>query len=153
MASLKPFRYGVLLRVRQRQEDLKSLALAEMRRAVHTAEEQHSEIVGEQIAALTAAAALTRERFDASDVRCYFSYERYLSRLAVEKHAELMHLRTQEEVRRGELEQAMKNRKILERLKEHRDAAYQYELGREEQHYLDEVAVNRAAMANGRRAS
>jgi flagellar export protein FliJ len=149
MAFKKTFRYGTLLRVRQHQEDLKSMALAEMRRAVHCAEEQHKEIVGQQLAALSTAAALTVERFDASDIRRYFLYERYLARLAVEKDAELTNLRAQEQERRSELEQAMKNRRILERLKEHRQRAYDYALGQEEQKRLDEVAVNRAAVADG----
>jgi flagellar protein FliJ len=149
MALRKLFRYGTLLRVRQRQEDLKSMALAEMRRVVHYAERQHAEIVHQQLAAFSAAAALTREHFDASDIRRYFLYERHLSRLAVEKDAEITHLRGQEHERRNELEQAMKKRKILERLKERQDHAYQYALGKEEQKRLDEVAVNRAAVADG----
>ena len=148
MAPGRPFRYGVLLRVRQRQEDIKSLALAEARRAVHFAERQHREIVGQQLAAFSAAGAHAQERFDASDVRRYFAYERHLSRLAVEKDAEIKDLRVQEEKRRGELEEAMKKRRILERLKERKDRAYRYVMGKEEQKRLDEVAVNRAALAD-----
>ncbi|MFO7975983.1 MAG: flagellar export protein FliJ [Candidatus Hydrogenedentota bacterium] len=151
MALKKPFRYGTLLRVRQRQEDLKSMALAKMRRAVLSAEQQHKEIVGQQLAAFSSAAAMTREHFDVSDIRRYFLYERHLSRLAVEKDAEITHLRTQEEERRSELEQAMKDRKMLERLKERRERALQYALGKEEQKRLDESAVNRAVVGDGPR--
>ena len=82
MAPAKQFRYGTLLRVRQRQEELKSMALAQMRRAVRVAEQQRSEIVGQQMSALMTAGERTQEDFDAGDVRRSFLYERHLSRLA-----------------------------------------------------------------------
>ena len=150
MVPSKQFRYGTLLRVRQRQEELKSMALAQMRRAVRVAEQQRSEIVGQQLAALTTAAERTQEDFDAGDVRRYFLYERHLSRLAVEKDAEITDLRTREDERRLQLEDAMKDRKMLERLKARKEKAYQYAVNKEEQKLLDEAAVNRAAMGEGR---
>ncbi len=153
MAAAKPFRYGTLLRVRQRQEDAKSTALAQMRRAVRSAEEQHREIVGQQLAAFESAAALACEQFDASDIRRYFVYERHLSRLAVEKDAEIAHLRREEDERRSDLEEAMKRRKVLEKLKSRKDEALKYMLGQEEQKRVDEAAVNRAAQADGPRKS
>ena len=58
--------------------------------------------------------------------------------------------RTREDERRLQLEDAMKDRKMLERLKARKDKAYQYTLNKEEQKLLDEAAVNRAAMAEGR---
>ncbi|MGI6458608.1 MAG: flagellar export protein FliJ [Candidatus Hydrogenedentales bacterium] len=149
MAPGKPFRYDTLLRVRQRQEELKSMALAEMRRAVDFAEQQRAEILEQQFAALNAAGELTQREFNASEVRRYFSYERHLARLAVEKDAEIRHLRSQEHGRRKELETAMKRRKMLERLKERLDEAYDYVMNREERKRLDETAVNRAALADG----
>ncbi|HPJ98109.1 MAG TPA: flagellar FliJ family protein [Candidatus Hydrogenedentes bacterium] len=149
MAPGKPFRYDTLLRVRQRQEELKSMALAEMRRAVDFAEQQRAEIVEQQFAALNAAGELAQRQFNASEVRRYFSYERHLARLAVEKDAEIRHLRTQERGRRKELEAAMKRRKMLERLKERLEEAYDYVVNREERKRLDETAVNRAALADG----
>ncbi|HOH33080.1 MAG TPA: flagellar FliJ family protein [Candidatus Hydrogenedentes bacterium] len=149
MAVVKPFRYDTLLRVRQRQEDIKSMALAEMRRAVHFAEQQRAELVEQQLAALTAAGELARRQFDAGEVRRYYAYERHLARLAVEKDAEIRHLRTQERGRRTELETAMKRRKMLERLKERLEQAYDYVMNREERKRLDETAVNRAALADG----
>lgn len=149
MAPGKPFRYDTLLRVRQRQEKLKSMALAEMRRAVDFAEQQRAEILEQQFAALNAAGELTQREFNASEVRRYFSYERHLARLAVEKDAEIRHLRSQEHGRRKELETAMKRRKMLERLKERLDEAYDYVMNREERKRLDETAVNRAALADG----
>ncbi len=125
------------------------MALAQMRRAVRVAEQQRNEITEQQVLALTTASELSREEFDASEIRRYFSYERHLSRLAVEKDSQLAHLRTQEQGRQAELEDAVKSRRILERLKERKDKAYQFALGKEEQKRLDEAAVTRAAMADG----
>ena len=43
----------------------------------------------------------------------------------------------------------MKRRKMLERLKERLEQAYEYVMNREERKRQDETAVNRAALADG----
>ncbi len=147
MPRRRPFRYDTLLRVRQRQEEIKATSLGSTRRAIRTAEHQRVEIVREQMTMLEEAGKAAEREFDASDVRRYYQYERHLARLAVEKDADLAQLRKVEQDRRAELEEAMKQRRVVERLKERRQRAFLAELNKEEQAFNDEVATNQAAMA------
>jgi flagellar export protein FliJ len=139
-----------LLRVRERREDLRAQALAETRREIHVNERQRDEIIDRQRRTLEEAGAAAQHEFDARDVRQYYVYERHLARLAVEKDANLAQLRSTEETRRIELEDAMKERRIVERLKERLNDAFTAEVVKEEQKTTDETATNHAAIARGR---
>ena len=150
MPRLRAFQYGTLLRVRERQEDLKARALADVRRAIRAAEQQSVEISERQAAMFQRAAHLAEQAFDASDVRRYFQFERHLARLAVEKDSEIVALRAVEEERRAELEEAMKQRRIIERLKERKDEAYAREVNKQEQKISDESATSHAAFEQKR---
>jgi flagellar FliJ protein len=146
MPRRRPFRYDMLLRVRQRQEEVQAVLLASTRGEIRSAEHERADIVREQIAMLDEAGKAAEREFDASDVRRYYQYERHLARLAVEKDADLARLAAVEEDRRAELEEAMKRRRIVERLKERRQREFFAELNKEEQAASDEVATNQAAM-------
>ncbi|MBI4557747.1 MAG: hypothetical protein HY706_09195 [Candidatus Hydrogenedentes bacterium] len=141
------FRLETLLRVRHLMEERKATALAGVRRQVRAAEVQRADIIREQMRMLDEAGQLTHEEFDAADVRRYYQYERYLARQAVEKDALLMELRGKEVAQRAELEEAMKRKRIIERLKERHEAAQVLALVKFDQWQSDEVAVNAAAVA------
>ncbi len=145
-----PFRYVVLMRVRKHQENVKAQALARVRRRIRQTISEREDLERQQRHTLEEAAATTRSAFDASEVQRHFQYERHLARLAVEKDASLQELRSEEEERRTDLEEAMKHRRVVERLKAHHDERVQAELLKTEQHFADEVATNQAAMKRSR---
>jgi len=147
MAARHATRYDTLLRVRQRQEELKALALAEVRREIRSVEMQREEILRQQRQMLEEATGRARGEFRAEDVRGYYQYERHLARLAVEKDARLGELRALEEKRRQELEQALKERRMIEKLNEKELAVHRAAVSKKEQAALDESATNHAAMS------
>ena len=119
----KPTPYDTLFRVRKRQEDQKAQALGMVRRDIQTTATRRDEIAREQRRTLDSAAAESQGKFDAEEVRRYYQYERHLAQLAVEQDAELARLRSVEEERRLELEDAIKQRRMVERLCERRRLA------------------------------
>ncbi len=126
------------------------MALARVRAELRTNIVQRDEIARNQKRMLEEAAGATQQEFDASSIHRYYQYERHLARLAVEKDAAIAELRETEEERRADLEEAMKKKRIVERLKErHRDALFA-DLNKEEQAVLDETAINQAAVDGGR---
>ena len=135
-----PVQYDTLLRIRQLQEDLHAAALAASRRQVRRAQEQRAELMAQRHDVLDTAGQRAREHPVAAELRAYYQYERRLARLTDEKDAEVVQLREVAEHKRGELEQAMKQRRIVERLRERRIEAYEAEVRREEQKASDEVA-------------
>ncbi|GMV99641.1 MAG: hypothetical protein AMXMBFR84_07800 [Candidatus Hydrogenedentota bacterium] len=147
MAKSKAFEYGTLLRVRKRQEDLKAQRLAEVHREIQSNVVQRNQIEVEQIHTLETIAEKSKKQIDPRQVKAYYQYERYLARLSVEKDAEIARLKGIEDQRRQELVEAYKKRRMLERLKERRDAAYQLESSKVEQKRIDETGSNRASRA------
>ena len=141
----RPDRYHTLLRIRRRQEDLHAYALAAARREVQLAQVERRRITEEQQRTLDRAAELGREHFDASDLRRYYQYERHLARLGDTKDALIRDLEQVADERRTELEEATKAKRVVEKLVEHRMAAYQDELRKLEQKTVDEVATSYAA--------
>jgi flagellar FliJ protein len=139
-------RYETLLRVRQRQEELKAMALGEVRREIQVTEKQREEILNQQRRMLEEAKERAQGDFRADDIRGYYQYERHLARLAVRKDARLVELRALEEERRRDLEEALKARRMVEKLSEREWAAFRAAVGKKEQAALDESATNHAAM-------
>lgn len=137
--------YDTLLRVRQRQEDLRAQALAVARREVIDAQTQRDELAQQQQRMLAEAGERLRARLDASDVRRFYQHERHLARLGDEKDIEIHELETIAEERRQELEAASKRRRIVERLQERKQAAYRKYINKLEQQQTDETAAAYAA--------
>lgn len=150
MAKPKPAQYDTLLRIRKRQEDIKAQALAVTRRSIRIAERQRADLAKYQRLTLEKAGALALERFDPSEVRMYYQYERHLATLIDEKDASILELRSAAEERRAELEDAMKRRRIVEKLQERLQSAFMKQVRKDEQTRADEVATNLAAMRRGR---
>lgn len=136
--------FDTLQRVRQRKEDQCAQRLAEARRDVAAAERQREALQAETRATLEAAASRATDHLDASDLRRYYQYERHLARMTDAKDAEIRQLEGVREDRRDELEDAMKARRVVEKLRERKLLARQKRLRKEEQRLLDEVAVNYA---------
>ena len=149
MAMRKAFRYGTLLRVRKRQEELKAVSLAAARRHLRNAEAERDELTGMRMGALLAAGERTSRPFAAPDLQRYYQYERHLARELVAKEAEIVQLARKEEFCRSELETAMKGRRTVERLEERHLETLRGELAKADQRHLDEVAVSRQARKSG----
>ena len=139
--------YDMLLRVRRRQEDIRAQALAAASRDVRVAEQQRAALAGHQRLMFEEAGARVRDRLDPQEVRMYYQYERHLARLIDEKDAAIIELRGIAEARRAELEEAMKRRRIVEKLKERREHTFMAQARKEEQRLADEAATNHAAVA------
>jgi len=150
MARVKQSRFNTVLRVRSLQEDQKAQALAGIRREIAATERQREAIQHEQGRILREASERSQRVFDANDVRRYYEYERYLARLAVEKDAALQELHRVENARRAELEEALKQRRIVERIQEKNTLAWNQQRAHDEQKLTDEVAVGQAAQRRKR---
>jgi flagellar export protein FliJ len=147
MAKKHKLRYETLLRVRQRQEELKAMAFAEVKREIQIAEMQREEILNQQRQMLEEAKSRVGGAFRVDDVRGYYQYERHLARLAVEKDARIVELKDVAEKRRQELEEALKARRMIEKISEREMTAFRTSVGKKEQAALDESASNQAAMS------
>ena len=139
--------FFALLRVRERQERLKAQALAESRRDIQRVEAQRDRLNDEQRRILVEAGIAAADEVDAPKVQSLFHYERHLSHLSVEKDSEIHALRKVEENKRVELEEALKRRKIVERLTERVREEYIRHVRKEEQKLLDETAAVKSAIA------
>lgn len=146
MALRKPGHYAMLLRVRKRQEEVRAQTLASTRREIRQTENERASIGDEQQRTLEKAGQLAKEVFDPSEVRRYHQYERHLARLAVQKDAEIRSLRRRADKERRDLEEAMKRRRISEKLEEHTAEAYHEHVRKEDQKRADETASNYAAL-------
>lgn len=153
MAKRKHLQYGTLVRIRKRQEDVRAQVLASARREVRVAEGQRAELRDQQRRTLEEAGASARDRFRADEVRRYYEYERHLARLIDEKDAALIQFREAAEERRLELEDAMKQRRVAEKLTERAETEFFAEVRKEEQKSMDELAANHAAIKGKRGAS
>jgi flagellar FliJ protein len=152
MPRRNAFRFATVLRVRERQEQLRAQSLAEVRRQIRRTLTEREQIALEQAQALDEAGRATREEFHGPDIHAYFQYERHLARVSIEKDATLQKLRKVEGERRAALNEATKRKRMIERLKERFLRARHTEWRKTEQKLSDEIAGIRAAMEmqNGR---
>ena len=142
----RPAQYDTLLRIRKTQEDLRAHALASARSEVYTAERQRAALAAERQGLLAETGQRARHGCDAAVLRAYYQYERHLARLIDGKDAELAQLRGVLERRSAELEIAMKSRRMVEKLRERGQRAFEAEVRKDEQKRLDEAATNAFAM-------
>lgn len=147
MAARRPQQYSALLRVRKRQEDLKAMALATAWRAVRDAERLRAEIEAHQRRVLAIDGEASQRTVYAERLRRLVQYERHLARLAVDKDADIEDLTKKADGRRSELEDAMKQRRIVERLIENAEEALQEEIAKNERAVNDEIATMRVGRA------
>lgn len=152
MATRRPEQYATLLRVRKRQEDLNAQVLAGVRREMRAAELQREDFEDQQRRAIDSAQAHAGEDFDERLFCQYVQYQRHLARMAVAKDAEIEQLRHQVEGRRLELENAMRQRRMVDKLIERSERIVSEKAKKEEQRSSDEAASTQAALAIGLKA-
>ena len=154
MPTKPPAHFDTLLRVRKRQEDMLARVFADAQRAVQQAERELADLQAAQRELFDEAGRRAVKHFEAREVRLYYQYERHVALLADRKSAQILELRAIAEVKRGELEEALKRRRMMEKLIEKKWQGYGAELRKEEQAFADEVAVQRAHVARtAKRAS
>lgn len=141
----KPNRYAVLLRLRKQEEDLRAQALAESRNAVLRSQRERTSLELTRQLALEHAGETLMDRFDATEVRSYYQYERHLAVLRDQKDADIRELRTVEAEKLAQLESATKARRVAEKLHDRRWASYREYVGKELQKQMDETATMYAA--------
>ena len=131
----------LLVRVRKRTEDVRATALADTHRSIAQGTAYRDQLLSQRRAQLEAADARTRGDFDASDVRRFYQHERHLAQLTDVKDAELQALSDKAGEQRGELEEALKARKVVEKLHDRKRDQYVAEIEKREQQDMDEVAL------------
>lgn len=140
MRIRRPERYATLARVRKHQEEQKAHALAQARRAVRGLEEQRHELEAYQERVLERAADHASEPV-AGRMRALYMFERHLGRLVDEKDLEIEAGIRDAEDRRRDFDEAVKQRRIIERLIEKAREGLQERFRRREQRHHDEIAT------------
>jgi flagellar export protein FliJ len=128
-------------------EDARARELAVELNSLTKARGDLTSIVETQAHILNEASEKVKAAFRGDEIRPYFLYETYLSEMAVKKDVEILELGKSAETKRKMLEEAMKKRRVVDRLKERHGEALRAELNKAEQMFSDEVATNQAAMA------
>lgn len=145
MPRRDPERFNTLVRVRKRQEQVRAQSLADVRTQIQSVQRQRQQISEEQIRVFQDASEAVGERLAGPEIHLFYQYERHLARLAVERDATLRRLRTVEEERRMALEDAMKRRRVVERLQDRYQQEASLEQRKSEQKQSDEIAGVRAS--------
>lgn len=140
MKARRPERYATLARVRKHQEEQQAKALAEARRVVSGLVEERHELEAYQRRILEEAGRQASEPV-AGRMRALYLFERHLVKLADEKDVEIEAGRHDAEARRGEFEEAVKRRRIVERLIERAEEDVQDRIRRRTQRQHDEFAT------------
>lgn len=139
MKAKRPERYATLGRVRKHQETQRAQALAQIRRTVGELEEQCHELESYQERILSEAKRQAAEP-KARRMQAFYQFQRHLGALTEKKEAEIDGLRLEVEERRLAFEEAVKNRRIIERLIERAKKDSREDLARRTQRLHDEFA-------------
>ena len=150
MKVRRPERYATLARVRRHQEEQRAQALARARRVVSGLEDQRRELEAYQKRILEEAGRQASDPV-AADLRALYVFERHLVRLADDMDVEIEARRHDAEGRRGEFEEAVKRRRIVERLIEKAEEDVHDRIRRREQRQQDEIAAIQFARESLRR--
>ncbi len=138
---MKPFSLGAVLKYRQQLEDV---ARQQLHQALQTEArlQEALALVQEDLATLHANLALDQQRGMTVDRLILYDRRIALVKEQEQQRArELQKQRIQVERRRQVLVKASKNRKVMEKLREQQNAAYQKFLEKKETNMLDEIAV------------
>lgn len=133
-----------LLRVRERLEDLRAMELAASLRARDDARAQRDRVAESLRDNLMERARAQRNRFQPAIMRHRAQYERYLAQLLDAADATLRQREQEVEERRAVLIEAARDRKVMEKLKEKVNQAYQAGLLRLERRELDDLTSARS---------
>lgn len=139
------FRLEPVRMVRKHRENHAQAVLARSREALETAQRELARTEETRVLVEAKLQRKLRNSVTASDL---LIFQRYLDRLSKEvdrSRKKVAEAREQFECRRRELTEKMKDRKVIDRLKEKQDAEQQRAAIRHEQAFINEVAVNRFA--------
>jgi len=142
---MRNFRLESVLKVRKHQEDRAQIVLAQSRAAL---EEAQSRLSRSEDTRRLVAAKLQRKMRDAVTISDVMIFQRYLERLSKEvdlQRQKVAEARAEFERRRGQLTEKMKDRKVIDRLREKQRIEQQHAAIRLEQAFINEAAVNRFA--------
>ena len=142
MAKKFKFPLDPALRYRRHLEGEKKRALAKARRAVLEQNRLLLELLREEGQGKEEFRKLKVGQTGVQRLRLQEQYLNALSRRIRREFEGLQRRLLAEEQARRELVEARKQVRVLERLRERREADYRYELGREEQKELDETGLN-----------
>jgi len=145
MARDRIGRYEVLLRVRKRQEDIKAQALA-VKRNEHAALRRQRRELDERRRTMLKEADIPRgARVDPVRLQAVYQFERHLARRADAKDAEIAVHAGVVQAARAELESALAQKRIMEKLIERAETIERAAALRRQQRWHDESAVIRFA--------
>jgi len=145
MRRKDPNRYAALLKLRQRKEDMKSGEMAESTRELHNAQIFQNELMVNQRQMLERSHR-AEGILDAEDVRASHQYGRYLADRIVEQDAQIQMLKHKVSITRSELEETMKDRRIVEKIMSNALDIVNQHRQKAEQREHDEVASIRSAL-------
>ena len=147
MATRRLEQYGTLLRVRKRPEEIEAMSLAAAHREVQTVKRQREELSRLQRLAIENASKNAGEGGNSLRLNQYLQFQRHLARLSDDKDAVIVSLNQEADQRRQALEDAMKRRKMVERLHERARSVRRKGISKEGQRISDETASTQAALA------
>ena len=138
-------RYGLLRRVRKRQEETRANIFAIAERKLLAAEQELDAIQTEQKEMIHHAQNQAQTLQDVPKINQYLQYERHLGRVAVQKSEHIGILRLEADEKRRDLQEAVKQRRIIDRLIEKAEQRMNEGIKKLEQRGMDEIATIRAA--------
>lgn len=137
------FRLETVLRYRRIMEDNRKRDLADALNALRNEEETYTAIereIGEQD---ERTAAIKSGPVRSRDLAGHANYARFLDRRKKAQATQVRNAETVVEGKREELTEAMKGRKILDRLKERGREVHEQEAAKEEQRIVDDLVIQR----------
>lgn len=140
----KPDRYAALLRVRQREEDVRAAALAKAVGAVRNAESRRRALVERHEDALQRASEATAGT-DAGRMEQFAQYERHITQLIAHTDRDLEQLQGDRQKRQVEFEASHRRRRMIDRLIEQVAARWESHVQREERKAIEESVAMRYA--------
>jgi flagellar FliJ protein len=141
------FKLAPVLRYRKQVEDDRTRELAAVRAAVAGQRRLMRQLYEEESRCKAEITRLEKGRVDVQDVLAHRRFVNTLQRRQRIAYQDLQRLLTNESDALQALIKAIKARKVMERLRDRRYAAYQHEVAVEERNFLDEVGAGRARYA------
>lgn len=139
------FRLETVLDYRRIVEEKAKKEFASAQRRVVEQRAALNDLMGERETGKQALKLLRREALDVVAVRLHMAYLNAVERRIRTADNQLYALLDEEGRRRDAFIESRKNVMVLEKYRDRQKAAYNYELGRDEQKFMDEVAVNNRA--------
>ena len=145
MARAFKFRLETLLEVRKLREDQAKRDLALARKQVLEQNQKLLGILNEEDAGKKDLRAMKQKELSLTHLRLQEGYLNFLERRIRQEYDRLQKMVKAELERRRALTEAMKGVRILEKLRDRQRRAYQYDMDRQEQKFLDEMAQRGAS--------